>query len=126
MYANRVRTLITIFVLVGTVLGARPGVSYARVPPPEETGILKVQDDGTAEVAVEWITDWPGTADDRANWYYSANNLYNQLLSAGWIGRFNWGNTNAWERDFKASSYGGNGDIDTVDLALIGTHGTSA
>jgi hypothetical protein len=88
-----------------------------------------VEDDGgTAEVGVEWITDWPGTADDRANWYYSANNLYNELLSRGWIGRFNWGNTNAWERDFKPAGgpYGGNGDIDTVDLAMIGTHGTTA
>jgi hypothetical protein len=88
--------------------------------------VLAADDGGTAEVAVEWITNWPGTADDRANWYYSANDLYNKMRDRGWIGRFNWGNTDAWERDFKAPVSGGNGDIDSVDLAMIGTHGTSA
>jgi hypothetical protein len=85
-------------------------------------------DGGTAEMGVEWITDWPGTADDRANWYYSANHFYNELKNGGWVGRFNWGNTNAWERDFKAAIYGGISDsmIDAVDIALIGTHGTGA
>ncbi|MCB8968375.1 MAG: hypothetical protein H6660_15950 [Ardenticatenaceae bacterium] len=87
------------------------------------------QDDGgTAEVGIEWITDWPGTADDRANWYYSANNFYNELGNAGWVKRFNYGNTNAWEKDFKAAMYGGINDyvIDSVDIAMIGTHGSSA
>lgn len=119
--------LVTSFVL--TVSAAPVGSSSPRLNLAGPTGPSRVEDDGgTAEVGVEWITDWPGTADDRPNWYYSANNLYNELLNRGWIGRFNWGNTNAWERDFKPAGgpYGGNGDIDTVDLALIGTHGTSA
>ncbi|MBN1888613.1 MAG: hypothetical protein JW850_11505 [Thermoflexales bacterium] len=125
MYTKSLRTILSVLFVGGVILGVLPGVSDARVPPPEEPIALQIQDDGgTAEVAVEWMTDWPGTANDRANWYYSANNLYNELLNAGWIGRFNWGNTNAWERDFKAAASGGNGDIDTVDLALIGTHGT--
>jgi hypothetical protein len=89
--------------------------------------VLAADDGGTAEVGVEWITDWPGTADDRANWYYSANNLYNELLNRGWIGRFNWGNTNAWERDFKPPyAPPDHGLIDSVDLGMIGTHGTTA
>ena len=88
--------------------------------------VLVADDGGTAEMGVEWITDWPGTGDDRANWYYSANNLYNELINRGWIGRFNWGNTNAWERDFKGPLGGNKGLVDTVDLAMIGTHGTSA
>lgn len=85
-------------------------------------------DGGTAEIGVEWITDWPGTGDDRANWYYSANDLYNKLRAAGWAGRFNWGQTNAWERDFKHASYGGINDsvVDAVDLAMMATHGSSA
>lgn len=93
-----------------------------------ETPNTPLDDGGTAEVGIEWITDWPGTADDRANWYYSANNFYNELGSAGWIKRFNYGNTNAWERDFKAAMYGGINDsiIDSVDIAMIGTHGSSA
>ena len=122
------RTVVALLLVASTSLIMLSGIGYARPEPPGViNGPVHVQDDGgTAEMAVEWITDWPGTADDRANWYYSANNLYNELLNRGWIGRFNWGNTNAWERDFKAAAYGGNGDIDTVDLALIGTHGTSA
>ena len=105
--ARFARTLI-VALLVIVCLTARPGASYARPEPPDEINSpARVEDDGgTAEMGVEWITDWPGTGDDRANWYYSANNLYNELINRGWIGRFNWGNTNAWEKDFKPP-YGG-------------------
>jgi len=83
--------------------------------------------EASGSMGVEWITDWPGTGDDRANWYYSATYLYNELKgNAGWYGAFNWGEKNAWERDFKAFANGGNGLIDSVDLALIGSHGTTA
>jgi len=120
--ARFARTLI-VALLVIVCLTARPGASYARPEPPDEINSpARVEDDGgIAEMGVEWITDWPGTADDRANWYYSANYLYNELLNRGWIGRFNWGNTNAWEKDWKV---GGTGLADSVDLAMIGTHGT--
>lgn len=97
--------------------------------PDKPTAIQAPEDDGgTAEVGVEWITDWPGTADDRANWYYSCNDLYNQLGSAGWVKRFNYGNSLAWEEDFKALAYGGTNDSysDSVDLAMMCTHGSSA
>ncbi len=128
MFARTVKIIVLVTFFVGFSLGTTAGISNAKEIPPEspESVSAVLDDGGTAEVGVEWITDWPGTADDRANWYYSANNLYNELRNAGWIGRFNWGNTNAWERDFKAGSYGGNGLIDTVDLGMIGTHGSSA
>ncbi|MFN2285001.1 MAG: DUF6345 domain-containing protein [Anaerolineae bacterium] len=128
MLKKSVRMIVLSTFLAGLLFGISFDVGYAEEQPPRNPeGTSAVLDDGgTAEVGVEWITDWPGTADDRANWYYSANNLYNELRNAGWIGRFNWGNTNAWERDFKAASYGGNGLIDTVDLGMIGTHGSSA
>jgi hypothetical protein len=129
--ARRVRfvRVVTVLVLVACVtLMTAPGVGYARPEPPGEINSpAHVEDDGgIAEMGVEWITDWPGTSADRPNWYYSANYLYAELLNRGWIGRFNWGNTNAWERDFKRAASGGNGLIDSVDLAMIGTHGTSA
>ncbi len=128
MFARILKIIVLVTFLTGLSLGTSSSIGYAKEFPPESPNSVSaiLDDGGTAEVGVEWITDWPGTADDRANWYYSANNLYNQLLSAGWIGRFNWGNTSAWERDFKAGSYGGNGLIDTVDLGMIGTHGSSA
>ena len=123
-----VRALIVLALVACVTLVAAPGVGYARPEPPNEINSpAHVEDDGgIAEMGVEWITDWPGTDADRANWYYSANYLYNELLNRGWIGRFNWGNTNAWERDFKRAASGGNGLVDSVDLAMIGTHGTSA
>ncbi len=128
MFGKILKIIVLVTFLTGLSLGTSSSIGYAKeLPPDNPNSVSAVLDDGgTAEVGVEWITDWPGTADDRANWYYSANNLYNELRNAGWIGRFNYGNTNAWERDFKAGSYGGNGLIDTVDLGMIGTHGSSA
>ena len=104
------------------------GMAYQEDGPPVELPGAPLDDGGTPEVGVEWITDWPGTDDDRANWYYSANNLYNELGGAGWLKRFNYGNGLAWEKDFKHASEGGINDyvIDSVDLAMIGTHGSSA
>ncbi len=107
--------------------GAR--LSAAQSQPDAGEALAATADDGgTPEIGVEWITDWPGTADDRANWYHSATRLYNEIKGAGWIGRFNYGNTSAWEKDFKHAAYGGINDliIDNVDLAMIGTHGSSA
>jgi hypothetical protein len=121
--------LLTLLLLGAAVVSAAPHRAGAVQRPAVAAQVISPQDDGgTAEVGVEWITDWPGTADDRANWYYSATDLYNQLGDAGWVKRFNYGNTNAWERDFKLASLGGLNDsvIDSVDLAMIGTHGSSA
>ncbi|MEE8390316.1 MAG: DUF6345 domain-containing protein, partial [Anaerolineae bacterium] len=130
MYTNFARVLITALLIAGTILGAFPGAGHAQGQPPGEANdVLQVQDDGgTAEVGVEWITDWPGTSADRANWYYSCNNLYNELGNAGWNKRFNWGNTLAWEEDFKRMDLGGTNNywIDSVDLAMVCTHGSSA
>jgi len=128
MFTRILKLTILVTFLAGFSLGTTASSSYAKEFPPESPDSVSavLDDGGTAEVGVEWITDWPGTADDRANWYYSANNLYNELRNGGWIGRFNYGNTNAWERDFKVASSGGNGLIDTVDLGMIGTHGSSA
>jgi hypothetical protein len=100
-----------------------PGAILAPTEPASPT-----DDGGTAEIGVEWMTDWPGTVNDRANWYYSGTDLYNKMRAAGWIGRFNWGETNAWEKDFKRAALGGieNTVGDSVDLAMIATHGSTA
>jgi hypothetical protein len=129
MQTNRVRILGIAVLLALMVLIARASASQAQQPARDQGLEGAAPDSVTAagSMGVEWITDWPGTADDRANWYYSANNLYAELKNnAGWYAAFNWGQTNAWERDWKANAYGGNGLVDTVDLAMIGTHGTSA
>ncbi|MFN2122804.1 MAG: DUF6345 domain-containing protein [Candidatus Promineifilaceae bacterium] len=127
---NRILTLaLSIIFLV--LLVFQTGLAQENQPsrPRNEDAFQTALDDGgTAEVGIEWITDWPGTADDRANWYHSANGLSNELLDQGWIRRFFWGNTNAWERDFKRAALGGieQSMIDSVDLGFIGTHGSSS
>jgi len=89
--------------------------------------VASAGDDGIKEVGVEWVNDYPGTGDDRSHWDESANGLYNKLVGEGWIGRFNWGNVNAWEEDFKRMDLGGTNEywIDSVDIALVGAHGST-
>lgn len=89
--------------------------------------VVSAGDDGIKEVGVEWVNDYPGTADDRSHWDESANGLYNKLVGEGWTGRFNWGNYWAWEKDFKRMDLGGTNEnwIDSVDIALVGAHGST-
>lgn len=81
-------------------------------------------DDGVNEMGVEWDTDM-GT---RPHWEKSATGLYTWLQTAGWQGRFKYANSLTWEEDFKRAANGGTEHlyVDSVDLALIGTHGSSA
>jgi hypothetical protein len=83
-------------------------------------------DEGISEVGVEWIDDFPGTADDRSHWDESCDGLYYGLTSVGWTGRFHWTDWNAFETDFKLASLGGeeNSYVDNVDIAMICTHGS--
>lgn len=85
-------------------------------------------DDGTLEVGVEWINDFPGEADDRSHWDESCDGLYYDLLSEGWTGRFHFTDWSAWEKDWKRSALGGWEDsyADNVDIAMLCTHGSRA
>ncbi|MCD6326156.1 hypothetical protein J7M28_01175 [bacterium] len=71
-------------------------------------------------VGVEWINNFAGTVNDRSHWDESAKGLYNEMTADGWSGKFCWGNADAWMSDFTT---GNSSWIDSVDLALIGTHG---
>ena len=83
-------------------------------------------DDGTLEVGVEWVNDFPGTGADRGAWDDSCDGLYNGLTGAGWTGNFYWTDWNAWKSDFVDESNGGEEDTyaDSVDIAMICTHGS--
>jgi hypothetical protein len=115
--------LLSILFSSALAFGAQP-----ERPTTPNSADAPLDDGGTAEFGIEYITDWPGTADDRANWYHSANGLRNELNGAGWVQRFFWGNSLAWEEDFKAAANGGTEHawIDTVDLGLMATHGSGA
>lgn len=119
------------FLLAALLIASVMPISHTRAEGPAvPPGAIYAEDDGgTPEVGVEWITDWPGTADDRANWYYSAVRLRNELDDAGWVVSYSFGNASAWERDYKRAAVGTGIEqsmIDAVDLAFIGTHGTTA
>jgi hypothetical protein len=83
-------------------------------------------DDGTLEVGVEWVNDFPGTGADRSAWDDSCDGLYNGLTGAGWTGNFYWADWDAWKSDFVDESNGGEEDtyVDSVDIAMICTHGS--
>jgi hypothetical protein len=80
--------------------------------------------DGIFEVGIEWINvcspcgnENLGCRDD------VAVNFYNALVADGYMGRFNFGDEWAWERDFKEpwdATW-----IDTVDIAMHADHGNS-
>jgi len=86
-------------------------------------------DDGYLEVGVEWVEYYsyagnlPATEPD-------ALGLRNQLRAAGWTSRFAWGNSNAWEQDWKGWYKTGGGKenyyVDNVDLAYFAGHGSSS
>ena len=119
-------------IVVLLVMGVRWG--SAQDAAPSTAAIIEPQrpqgwgDEGIKEVGVEWINDFPGTADDRSHWDESCDGLYYGLTSVGWTGRFHWTDWSAYETDFKLASQGGseNSYVDNVDIAMVCTHGAGA
>ena len=77
------------------------------------------------EVGVEWVNnyDW---LNQLTHEHEDAGGFYNELVNHdGWVGRFNWGDGNAWEQDFKRTDKGGTANhwVDTVDFAYFTGHG---
>jgi hypothetical protein len=81
-------------------------------------------------VGVEWCNLYHGSAPDISGTDPSARGFKNGLINlAGWTSRFDWGNDNAWEEDFKiAAAPGGGTDSnwsDNVHFAFFAGHGSS-
>lgn len=76
------------------------------------------------EVGVEYVNWYPGN-NDLPRTDDDALGLYNVLGWGGWTKRFAYGNSLAWEEDWKVSWRGGTENIyvDTVDLAYFSGHG---
>lgn len=78
------------------------------------------------QVGVEWI-DAYDCLNALTHEHEDAPGFYNELVQHdGWIGSFNWGNSNAWEEDFKQTSKGGTAPqwADAVDFAYFTGHGS--
>jgi hypothetical protein len=121
-------SLIVVLMAVGVRWGSAQDADPSTAPIIEPQNPQGWGDDGIKEVGVEWINDFPGTADDRSHWDESCDGLYYGLTGAGWTGRFRWTDWSAYETDFKLSSLGGseNSYVDNVDIAMVCTHGSGA
>ena len=76
------------------------------------------------DVATEWIGPSQGLDGSPAN----ASGFVNRMRSAGALVRFNWGEDNAWERDFKDPAFGGTDSawVDNVDAVFYTGHADAA
>jgi Family of unknown function (DUF6345) len=78
------------------------------------------------KAGVEWINDYD-TLNDLTYEHLDAGGFYSELVNRdGWIGAFNWGNSNAWEEDFKRSDKGGTAWYwaDAADFVYFTGHGS--
>ncbi|MFN8474915.1 MAG: DUF6345 domain-containing protein [Anaerolineae bacterium] len=87
-------------------------------------------DDGALDVGVEFVADAPPAGaggSDLPGCRTSGWDFYNRMRGAGYTGSdsFIWGDSLAWERDFKRAALGGNENhyIDNVDITYYCDHG---
>jgi hypothetical protein len=79
-----------------------------------------------ASVGVEWINAYD-CLNALTHEHTDAGGFYNELVTYdGWVGLFNWGNSNAWEEDFKRPDKGGTADdwADAADFVYFTGHGS--
>jgi hypothetical protein len=78
------------------------------------------------EVGVEWINNYD-CLNQLGCEHEDAGGFYDELVNHdGWVGAFNWGDSNAWEEDFKRPDKGGtaNSWVDAADLVYFTGHGS--
>ena len=75
---------------------------------------------GRVDVGTQWVGESQGLGGSAGN----AGGFANTFSSAGYPVQFNWGDFNAWERDFKDPSNGGNDRnyVDDVDAVFYTGH----
>lgn len=83
-----------------------------------------------ATVGVEWINRFPSPCDQNELSYCDDTSVgfLNGMVSRGHTARFNWGDANAWERDFRDPAFGGDDSnwVDSVDFAHFSSHGVTS
>jgi hypothetical protein len=123
-----------VVVLVALLGSSTPAAQDTALPVDEGSvtpaGEEAIVSEWPLEVAVEWIGDVPGTDHDLLGADDYAYGLWNRLRSYGWCNFYGndcyiWGNSNAWEEDFKRHDLGGTNDywVDDVDLTFYIGHG---
>ena len=83
-----------------------------------------------ATVGVEWINNFPEPCTQNTLSYCDETSVgfLNGMVSRGHTSRFNWGNGNAFEQDFRDPANGGDDTnwIDSVDFAHFSSHGSTS
>lgn len=76
---------------------------------------------GVRDAGTEWVGESDGLPGSRRN---AGRFIAEFALQGDTTARFNWGDENAWERDFKDPAFGGNDTnwIDNVDIAFYTGH----
>ena len=81
------------------------------------------------QVGIEWINNFPPPCDQNELSYCDETSVgfLNGMVSRGHTERFNWGNGNAFERDFRDPSFGGDDSnwVDNVDFVHFSSHGST-
>jgi hypothetical protein len=88
---------------------------------PENGDVLQPAAFGVHDAGTEWIGESDGLSGSRRN----AGRFYDVFDAVGNVdARFNWGDLNAWERDFRDPAFGGTDTtwIDNVDVAFYTGH----
>jgi hypothetical protein len=83
-----------------------------------------------ARVGVEWINNFPAPCTQNTLSYCDETSVgfLNGMVSRGHTQAFNWGDANAWERDFRDPANGGDDTnwADDVDFVHFSSHGTTS
>ena len=83
-----------------------------------------------ARVGVEWINNFPGPCTQNTLSYCDETSVgfLNGMVSRGHVQAFNWGDGNAWERDFRDPANGGDDTrwADDVDFVHFSSHGSTS
>jgi len=126
--AMAIGLLVLALALSGAYVQAAGPATEAALSPAGDTEPAGA-DDNVLEVGVEWVNDYPGTGSDLSATDDDALGLYNRLGSCGWTRRFAYGNSLAWEEDWKGAAKPGGGTedtyVDNVDLAYFSGHGST-
>jgi hypothetical protein len=69
------------------------------------------------KMGVQYVMNYNGLAGDLKLTQADAQGFYNRMIVNGWTGMFNYGNNNAWERDWRDCALGGGDCKDGVELA---------
>lgn len=83
-----------------------------------------------ASVGVEWINNFPAPCTQNTLSYCDDTSVgfLNGMVSRGHTASFNWGDSNAFETDFRDTSLGGDDGnwVDSVDFAHFSSHGSTS